>query len=574
MHIVDDRSDHQETGAAADPGPVSSRTLIVVAVIVAALLRTAWALRHGLALDQEGVEYARIAQNLLAGRGFVGMLNNGTQLNFAPLYPIMIAGLSILLGSAALAARVISIAFGAALVIPTFKIAERLYGRRAAEAAAALVVFHPVLIAGAASTYAEGPYLTLLMSGLLWLMCWATSRRVRNSIAAGVLFGLAYLVRPEAFVLVGVFVVGGVLIALLEKDRRPVWFGTLGLAVAFTVVAAPNIVFLTRSTGTIRIEAKGTLAYQWGQKINEGMTYQEGAYGIGPDLSERGVYMKPYLAAMSSARITPGQYVAYLATSVQRNRGEIQRTIVDEPALGCPILFALVVIGLFGSRWDRRRIALEGTLLATAGTMVLILLSVQQIWFRFFYPLLGPLLLWGAKGADDLGEWGRAVVASLWRDGTAAAAGGALVKWTSIGLLCVVSLRAVPDLAQFKDSLFGDRVRAGRWLAAQAPPHKWVMDMGNQVAYYAGGDLLYLPYATSDLALRYIAKRKPDYVVLMGAPKNYLPYTAEWYDRGIPDRRAVLVYDDSTSAEEGLKIYRWVADSAATSVTGVRRDQR
>ena len=38
----------------------SSNTVLVLAVIAAALVRMGWAYRHGLALEQEGVEYVRI----------------------------------------------------------------------------------------------------------------------------------------------------------------------------------------------------------------------------------------------------------------------------------------------------------------------------------------------------------------------------------------------------------------------------------------------------------------------------------------------------------------------------------
>ena len=559
------RENRSQPGAdrAAGPRSSSSRKVIAVAVLGAALLRVAWAIRHGFALDQEGVEYCRIAQNLLAGRGYVGMLDNGTELNFAPLYPLMIAAVSLVVGSAALAARVIAIAFGSVLVIPMFGIAERLYGRRVAATVAALVVFHPVLIAGGASTYAEGPYLTLLMCGLLWWMDWTARPRVRAAAVAGAFLGLAYLVRPEAVVVVGVLAVAGFVAARLAFEGRPPLPGIVALAATFAAVAAPNIVFLTLSTGSLRIEAKGTVAYQWGQRIDSGMTYQEAAYAIGQDLNGRGVYMVPSLQVINAVHIDPARYLRYLMAAARRSHAEIELTITGEPALGSPILFVLVVVGLVGRSWDRRRLALEVTPGAAAVAMVLILLSVQQLWFRFFYALLGPLLLWAGKGADELGEWGSNTAASVASRAPVARAAGAALKWVAIGLVLVLSIRAVPDLAQFKDSLFANRVRAGRWLAQQPPRDKSVMDLGNQVAYYAGADLLYLPYATSDVALRYVAKRKPDYIVLMGAPKAYLPYTAQWFDVGIPDARARLVYDDSTSAEERLKIYRWAGDSSA-----------
>ena len=53
---MDQRRDHPTDGnGPAAEAAVSSRTLLVLAVIAAGALRAAWALRHGLAIEQEGV---------------------------------------------------------------------------------------------------------------------------------------------------------------------------------------------------------------------------------------------------------------------------------------------------------------------------------------------------------------------------------------------------------------------------------------------------------------------------------------------------------------------------------------
>jgi Dolichyl-phosphate-mannose-protein mannosyltransferase len=532
------------------------RAVVVLAVVLAAALRIAWALRHGQVMDQEGVEYARIAQNLLAGRGYVGMFNNGTQLNFPPLYPLMIAAVSLLVGSAETAARTINIVFGAALVIPMVKIAQRLYGRRVAMGVAAIVVFHPFLIAGAASTYAEGPYLTLLVCGLLCLIVWEDEHRTATSIWAGVFFGLAYLVRPEAFVMVGAFT-AVLLAAAIFTRRRTFLSGAIGLAGTFALVAAPNVAFLTVSTGKLRIEAKGALAYAWGQRINAGMPYTEAAEGVGQDLSEQGVFMRPNLDVINSTHYTIREYATYLLKAARRNVGQIHDTIVAEPAFGSPILFALIVIAFFAAPWGRRRLLLDGVLVATAGMIVFVLFTVQALWLRYFYSLLGLFLLWGAKGADDLGSWTRDTITALTDRPRVRQWAGELAKWGPIVAVLLLSLRTMPDVSQFKESELPERSAAGRWLATQSSQHKWIMDSGLQVAYYAGGDLIFLPDATPDVALRYIAKRNPDYIVLHSIAKAVLPYTAQWFDNGIPDKRATLIYDQGTPPGDRIKIYRW-----------------
>jgi 4-amino-4-deoxy-L-arabinose transferase-like glycosyltransferase len=546
-------------GGAAD----ATRWLLPGAVLLALVIRVGWAFGHGLSIEQEGAEYARIAENLLAGKGYVGIFNNGIQLNFPPLYPLMIAAVSLIVGSAEIAARAINIALGAVLVIPVFKIAEVLHGRKAAVAAAALVVFHPVLIAGAASTYAEGVYLTLMIFALLFLVRWAIHRRLSTSIAAGMFFGIAYLVRPEAFLLAGLFAAGGLVAAVFVAERRRTILGSLALLGAFVVIAAPNVAFLTYNTGKFRIEAKGTLAYQWGQKMNQGMSYAEAVGGIGPDLSDQGVFMRPNLDVIQSASYSLKDYAGFVVTAAKRNVSPIARTVASDASLGSPFLFALVVLGVFGTAWSRQRLFLDGLLVVYALMFVLVLSTVQELWFRYFYAILGMLLFWAAKGAEELRAWGEATLRSIVDREALAKAAGEGLKWLAVLLVLVLSFRYISSVDQFEESLKPQRKEAGLWLARQEPANKWVMAFDLQVAYHAGADLMFLPYADSELALRYIAKRKPDYIVLIGRSPGGLPYTGRWFSERIPSPSARLVYDEARPGGEHIKIYRWIPSAAA-----------
>jgi 4-amino-4-deoxy-L-arabinose transferase-like glycosyltransferase len=558
---VDERSDQSSSIAIPGIGTISRRTLIVTVVIVAALLRMMWAWRHGLSIEMEGAEYARIGENLLKGRGYVGMFNNGTQLNFPPLYPLMIGAVSILTGSSEVAARVVNIACGAALVIPAFGIAERLYGRRVGVTVAALVALHPTLIAGGASTYAEGPYLTFLLTAVFWMITWVARRQLRAIVLAGVFFGLAYLIRPEGIVMAGGFV-GAMLAAtavaaIPARDRRATLLAAIALSATVFLVALPNIVFLTHATGKIRVQAKGTLAYQWGQRINSGMPYLEAVSGIGDDLSEQGVFMRSNLEVLNSAAPTTRQYVAFLLKAARRNVRDLDHALVDEHAFGSPALFVLVVIGLLRSPWDRRRMLLEGVLVLTISLNILVLLTVQALWFRYFYPFLGVLLIWAANGAEEIGQWSRASAASVIDGARRLALIGRVVTWGAVATVLAFAAWSTPSVGQFNESQFPERVRAGRWIASQSH-EPWIMDSGLQTAYYAGGNLKSLPYANSDTALRYIAKQKPDFIVLHSFGKSDFPYGANWFDNAIPDQRAVLVHREPLTHMEEIKIYRWV----------------
>ncbi len=548
--------------AGASRGAMPATWWLAALVALAAALRLAWAWKFGLAIENEGVEYARIGENLLRGRGFVGIFNNGVQLNFPPLYPIAIAALSLVTGSSEWAARLICIFAGALLVVPMARFADWIHGRRVAQVVAAMVALHPMLIAGSASTYSEGPYLTLMLFALYETARWVATRRLRHALVAGLLMGLSYLIRPEAFLFVFLIVGGALAAGLLRPAHRDLWKGGAGLLLVFALLALPNIAFLTVHTGKVRIEAKGTLAYQWGQRINQGMSYPEAANGIGPDLSEQGVFMRPYVDVITSARFTTGEYLRFALEAAKKNVGPLLKTFSGSATMGAPWLLLLAVLGLFRSAWTRQRALLDGLLVATASIFILTLVSVQAVWLRYFYASFGLLLFWAANGLCELRTWAEDTL-KAWPLGERLPrlAGNALLA-VGAALVLLTSLRAVPYESQFAEASYHDRRDAGLWLAQhEKAADKWVMDAGVQVPFYAGAHLMYLPYADSDLALRYIAKKKPDYIVLVGGSSGALPYPQQWFEKGIPDARAELIYD--RAGAEHVKIYRWRSGSGS-----------
>lgn len=531
---------------------------LAAAVALAALLRLAWSWKFGLAIEQEGVEYARIAENLLRGRGYVGIFNNSVQLNFPPLYPLMIAVVSMVTGSTEWAARLICIGFGAALVIPMARFAEWIHGRRVAQVVAALVALHPLLIAGSASTYSEGPYLTLMMFALLSTAHWVAGRRMVHAFTAGLLLGLSYLIRPEAFLFVFLIVGGALIVALLRRGHRGLWKGAVALLAVFVAVSLPNVVFLTAATGKLRIEAKGTLAYQWGQRINQGMSYPQAANGIGPDLSEQGVFMRPNLEVILSARYTTAEYLRFAFEAAKKNVGPIIKTYSGSATMGAPWLLVLAALGLFRTAWSRERALLDGMLVATAAVFIATLVSVQAVWLRYFYAGFGLLLFWGAHGACELRNWTRDTLKAWPALARWANPAGSAALVLSAMLVLATALRAIPSEPQFAEAGNWERRDAGLWLAQhEKAADKWVMDVGVQIPFYAGAHIMYLPYTDDEVALRYVAKKRPNYIVLIGGSGGGLPYTQQWFEQGIPDRRAELIYDQGGAGREHIKIYRW-----------------
>src|ERR1700732_2587699 len=140
------------------------RTAIVGRLPLLLILLLAFALRLLSArflmgsIDSEGAESARIAENLLNGNGYVGIAIPGTELMFPPLFPLLIAAVSLLTHQSETAGRLISVTMGTLLVLPVYFIALSLYNRRVSYVAAMLTACHPLLVGYSATVFSETTY--------------------------------------------------------------------------------------------------------------------------------------------------------------------------------------------------------------------------------------------------------------------------------------------------------------------------------------------------------------------------------------------------------------------------------
>jgi hypothetical protein len=73
---------------------VARPVLIGVLLAVGLLTRGVWAVLHTGAIEPEGAEYARIAENLRDGIGYVGIAAPGPEVMHPPLFPLLISGVS------------------------------------------------------------------------------------------------------------------------------------------------------------------------------------------------------------------------------------------------------------------------------------------------------------------------------------------------------------------------------------------------------------------------------------------------------------------------------------------------
>lgn len=147
-----------------------------------------------------------------------------------PLYPTVLAGLSLLGGDSVLAQRSLGAVLGGATIVLVALIARRIGGERVGLAAALIAALYPLMIAADGAPMSESLYGLLIAATLLVALRLHERRTPALAAALGALVGLAALTRSEALLLL-------VLVGLPLTGRS--WKSGLALIGACAVVLAP-----------------------------------------------------------------------------------------------------------------------------------------------------------------------------------------------------------------------------------------------------------------------------------------------------------------------------------------------
>lgn len=539
--------------------------MLALLVAGALVLRIGWILRHGPGeITWDGAEYARIAQNVLAGAGYVGMRGH-EMFVFPPLYPLTIAALLPFTHSAELAGTLVSLIAGVLLVVPLYALAADLYGPRAGIAAGALAAALPFTVQLSTVVLSDALFLTLAAGGLALLVRAARDRGWTEALGCGACFGAAYLTRPEGALLEAVAIVAVLAAAVLGRDglRRGA-ASAAAVALPFLILAAPYIAFLSTNAGHLRIEGKSILNLDIGLRMSRGMSYADAADAIdasgrqvGPELADD-YYFEPQGRKAPSLRTV----VAFAAANTLRHVPEAV-AVAKSRTIGGPLFLGLALLGLAAGPWSRRRGAGEAILVLYACAIVAALASVFHFWERYFTGFV-PLVVWAAHGTDVAAAY---LVRRLPRAPRGfIALPAAVVVVVLIGALFSTRTGFTDDAATLSER------RAGGWLAVHAPPGARILSISDQVAYYADGLWSMLPVSPDDAsALRYLEDVDPDYVVLDREYASERPYVERWLDHGIPAPQAREVHAIGAAGEPALAVYAWKARELSTS-SRTRRD--
>jgi 4-amino-4-deoxy-L-arabinose transferase-like glycosyltransferase len=510
---------------------------------VALVLRVSWWIGYVRVIENEGVEYVRLAANLFGGNGYVSIFG-GTHTLFPPLYPILIGLMTPLAGSGEAAARLVSLMAGVVLVGIAFRLAERIFGDTAAVIAGAFVTLHPLLIALSVSTYSEVLYLSFATgASLLAVECMQTPSW-RRAAAVGAAIAGAYLARPEGLVLMPLFA-GVLLIAAWRKGLlKPAVAQVAVLGMTTLLIGAPYMAHLSAMAGSFRWEGKAGYNNLIVERTRAGMARFEAIRGLDSRGQPAGSYMfRDQSELLRRKGSTVGGSLAAMGHAPIRRLNQIMTAVVRRTALGGWPILLLAVGGFLCTAWWRRAPERMAALLVVPVVTGAALLTLEWMLDRYLFALMPALIILAAGGAAWITRWSRLLAAAL------------------AGLVLVQSARGLHRIYDLTMTRETDRRVTGEWIredhAEGEPGFARPLLMGHFLApaHYGEGEMVYLPWAEEEQALQFIGRVAPDYIVLRGTDRRSTPYGAKWLDEGIGHPCAEPV---TLAAEaDPYRVWRW-----------------
>jgi len=542
------------------------------------------------AIENEGAEYARIAENLRNGIGFVGIAMPGTELLFNPLFPLLIAVASFVTSNYEWATRLVSLLLGSLLPLPVFGIASRLFNQRVGLVAALLTALHPLLVNLSFTAVSEGPYITFLLSATYVVVrVLGRSSTIAWSMV-GAAYGLTYLLRTEA---VAPFLIAVVFAFTVTEGRTTVRCKrALAAFGVFLVLALPEIILIYESTGKVMLEGKGAIFFDVGTRTlsaekslevsgrlpdghepyspptatwgDEGMIYGSTAYNwadyaIDAHLRGTGTGMRANADVIRETTVKPKE-LFYLLEEAVRHKAPVVAHRLLSSWLGPPFLLALALLGALRRPWRRPQASSRLFVALVPVTSIAAALSAPWDEPRYYFVLLPFLLIWAANGLVEIGLWAKASSTAV---GWNIVASPVISKWIIPGLIglaiIVYPLKSVRALPPFTSGSPSSRIEKdlGSWIEHQQDHRVRIMDLaaGLPLAFHANAQHVQFPYTGSALALRFLDFAKVDYVILRRDSK-FTRYYENWLTHGIPDPRAELLHVPPDAANKFV-VYRW-----------------
>jgi 4-amino-4-deoxy-L-arabinose transferase-like glycosyltransferase len=537
---------------------IGRRELLAVfgLTVFGCLLRIAL-IPYGGFITSDGVYYATLARNLLAGD-----IHRGLSTYWPPLYPVLIAIFDSILHDPVYAGRVVSALAGGLLVIPVYLLARRFTGSRApALVAAIFVIFEPSLFHYSLMVLTESVFTLLFISGILMGWLALEGKRRFPFFLCGLLFGLAYLLKPEAM---GYILLLSLIVAAVNFVRRTglhwVASSTAFICLGALLAAAPYLFYLRNETGRWTLSekfggnvpgvvVKARKLLPSGQLTNADVVWA----GTESEPASSG----PATSVPSSTEPSPAPESVsstFLGSLKQTAKSTLQGLHAEYEMISkllSPLVLLLIGAGLFARPWSVNRLGLELYICAFVLTTFLgYAFAIQQL--RYLVPLTPLALCWAAVGAVRTASWLNVTLARCAQGRFPRFHVGPRRALTAVTAVVVLNLSVITILSIRNDDW--DPRQAAEWIRSQGVKSPLIMATGPWPAFYAGGRHLYIPNEEFNVVLAYAKRKKIDFLVVQKGSLDKTPTLAPLLEGNIPAELS-LVYEYGDK-ESRLLIFR------------------
>jgi len=443
----------------------------IIALFAAALGIRLFLYRFQDVISIDGTGFAGAARQLLDGDV------NG--LSFYGLYPVFTGLVGLFEPDLETAGRLVSVFMGSLLVVPLYLLGLNMFSRATAFSACVVTIVWSSHLFASCQVATQAAYTTLALSGIYLVRRMFETRLPAYGCWAGLVVGLAFLTRPEAFLLFFVMP----LVPLLEKRRelRLLWPSVAAYCAVFAGILCVNMLLVHHVTGTWQLAAKTSSA------LNDTVSY----YLNITDLNQiPGVQSIGYLDFIT-------RYPDLFLSNPVVNLKKIFTTIL--PAF----LWLLALIGFLAGGW-RKEIWFDRLFLVCSFAPLAVIIVFYYISDGYVEPFLPVLFLWCAEGGRSVERFLTGLLPAGNRRGFERFArhSPALLA-ASVIYAVFVFVPQIPvkrDLATYTwrdDGGRYDHKRLGLILRQHLPPGK-IMTRWARLAYYSGHEMVGIPNTDFD----------------------------------------------------------------------------
>jgi 4-amino-4-deoxy-L-arabinose transferase-like glycosyltransferase len=515
-------------------------------------------------INGDGIYYATLGRKLIDGD-----LNGGISAYWSPLYSLLVGFSALIFDDLEFAGRFVSIIAGALLIIPAYFLIRSFFSHLPAYYGIILLTIHPLLIKSSGWVMTESIYTLIFTTGILVAWYALSDGNLKMFFVTGVIFGAAYLTKPEAIGFVGLLFMLTIGAKFFRRNITLLRYiaGYLFLLIGFISIFLPYVIYLKQKTGSWTISQKIMVNFpaadfdgDFLKLMSDGkLTMQDRVWGDDYET----ISQPMIVSAQDSPPVSAPDIdiLTRLRTTISvlglKAVTLFEKQIKDYLPELIPYLFVMIaMIGLFYKPWTHERAAGELFLFSFV-VCTLIGYSISAVELRYLFPLIPILICWVANGVIALSDWlskTLPMVSRTSRTVNPITCQFAILLFLASLLLTSFALHFTPHSIK---NIPLEEKQAGLWIRNNKNTDSPLMVMSSHAtpAFYAGAKHIFVPNEEFPTVLQYALNRKVDYFVYsqrrVENTPNAFPVDTQNLPSGIK-----IVYQDQQTPDYNVIIYQ------------------